>query len=246
MPHLSVIIPAYNESRRLPETLVLINDYLQRQKFSSELLIIDDGSTDNTVKVVREFKQRIPSLRLIENQNNRGKGAVVRQGMLEAAGDWRLFADADNSTPITELDKLLPWQDAYPIIIGSRYLQPGSIKIKQPWKRRLISRTCNFVIQASLLPGIYDTQCGFKLFSAQAADQIFPRQSMTGWSFDIEVLTIARSLGLGIKEVPVDWFDAKRSTFHAARDTGAFIREFYQIWNNVRSEVYTQIDTNGS
>ncbi len=237
-PYLSIVIPAYNEEHRLPETLALVKDFVEEQDYLVEVLIIDDGSTDNTADVVRHAARRFPQLRLIANQTNKGKGGVVKQGMLEAKGEYRLFTDADSSTPITELKKLLPFASRYDVVIGSRYLEPGSIKVRQPIKRRIISRTCNLVIQLLLLPGIKDTQCGFKLFSARAAEDIFNRQSMRGWSFDIELLVIAKQHAYKVKEVPVDWFDAKRSTFHASRDAATFIRDLRTIYRRYREGGY--------
>jgi glycosyltransferase involved in cell wall biosynthesis len=215
--YLSIIIPAFNEEKRLPETLALVRDWVERQKFSVEVLVVDDGSTDGTVAVVEEIMQRFPELRVITNQANKGKGGVVAQGMLAAHGEWRLFMDADASTPIAEVHKLLNHTGAFEVIIGSRYLHPDSIKVKQPFKRRVVSRLWNVVIQTSLLPGIRDTQCGFKLFSAAAAQAIFAKQKVDGWLFDVEILTIARHLSYAIKEVPVDWYDSRDSKLRAMK-----------------------------
>ncbi|CAN5133604.1 glycosyltransferase family 2 protein [soil metagenome] len=215
--YLSIIIPAFNEENRLPETLALVRDWVERQKFSVEVLVVDDGSTDGTVAVVQEIAHRFPGLRVITNEVNKGKGGVVAQGMLEAAGEWRLFMDADASTPIAELQKLLKHTGKFEVIIGSRYLNPDSIKVKQPLKRRIVSRLWNVVIQTSLLPGIRDTQCGFKLFSAAASQAIFSKQQVDGWLFDVEILTIARHLSYAIKEVPVDWYDSRDSKLRAMR-----------------------------
>lgn len=238
MPHLSVIIPAYNEAERLPETLDLVRGYLERQSFDTEVLVVDDGSTDATVAKVQEMQAHFPQLKLITNTANKGKGGVVRQGMLAASGDFRLFMDADHSTAITELDKFLPFLGKFDVIIGSRYLEKGSIKIKQSWKRRAISRTSNFLIQRSLLPGIIDTQCGFKLFSAKAAQEIFARQTMQGWAFDVEVLTIARIHGFTIKEVPVDWYDAKQSKLRAIHAGARSYQDLRTIKQKVRAGAY--------
>jgi glycosyltransferase involved in cell wall biosynthesis len=215
--YLSIIIPAFNEAKRLPETLALVRDWVERQNFQVEVLVVDDGSTDSTVEVVREISQRFENLRIVTNTINKGKGGVVAQGMLVAKGEYRLFMDADASTPITEIEKLLAHTPNFEVIIGSRYLHPDSIKVKQPLKRRVISRIWNVVIQTSLLPGIRDTQCGFKLFSAAAAQAIFSKQTVNGWLFDVETLTIARHLRYSIKEVPVDWYDAKDSKLRAVR-----------------------------
>jgi dolichyl-phosphate beta-glucosyltransferase len=238
MPHLSVIIPAYNESERLPDTLALVRDYLEKKDFSYEVLVVDDGSKDNTVAVAEEFQSRFPALKIIKNAENKGKGGVVRQGLLAATGEYRLFMDADHSTPITEVEKFLPYFGKADVIIGSRYLHPESIKVKQPWKRRVVSRIGNWLIRHTILPGIIDTQCGFKAYSAAAAEAVFQRQTMEGWSFDFEALAIARQLGFTIQEVAVDWYDAKQSKLravHAAIDT---YRDLLTIRKRVKRNMY--------
>jgi dolichyl-phosphate beta-glucosyltransferase len=239
MPYLSIIIPAYNEAVRLPDTLALVRDWIERQSFSVEVLVVDDGSTDATAEIVQEFSHRFPAVRLLSNTKNQGKGSVVQQGMLEAQGEWRLFMDADASTPINQIQRLLKETPKHQVIIGSRYLDPASIKIKQPLKRRILSRAVNFLIQLVFLPGIKDTQCGFKLFSAVATTDIFPRQHVKGWLFDVEILTIARQLGYAIREVPVDWYDAKNSKLRTMRTLWRTIRELTAIYHKVRSGAYT-------
>lgn len=238
MPYLSIVIPAYNEEERLPETLALVRDYLEERGLDAEVIVVDDGSNDATVAKVQAMQKRFPLLKLIENEVNKGKGGVVQQGMLAARGQYRLFMDADYSTPVTELDKFLPLVERFDIIIGSRYLERDSIKVKQPLKRRIVSRTGNWIIQRSVLPGIVDTQCGFKLFSAEAAEAVFAQQTMFGWAFDVELLTIARQLGLSIKEVPVDWYDAKESKLRAAHAAWKSFGELKIIKRNVRKKQY--------
>ena len=234
-PFLSIVIPAYNEAERLPETLALTRDWVERQPFAVEIVVVDAGSTDVTVPTVREIQARFPNLRLIENAQNKGKASVVAQGMLAATGTWRLFMDADGSTPLHEINRLFDQTDTYQVVIGSRYLHPDSVKIKQPWKRRVISRSGNLLIRASLLPGIRDTQCGFKLFSAEAAEAIFPRMTVAGWLFDVEVLLIARRLHYAIKEVPVDWYDAKSSKLRAVQASGRALQD----WRKIRRQLKT-------
>jgi len=244
MPYLSLVIPAYNEATRLPETLALVRDWVERQSFTVEILVVNDGSTDNTEKVVQEFSHRFPAVHLIHNDMNKGKGSVVQQGMLAATGDWRLFMDADAATPIEQVNKLLKFTKDYQVIIGSRYLEPGSIKIKQPLKRRILSRAMNLLIQTVFLRGVKDTQCGFKLFSAHATEDIFPRQQIKGWLFDVEILTIARTLGHVIKEVPVEWFDGKNSKLRALHATMRTAKELLAINRMVRKGVYTSVSKN--
>ncbi|HSI21199.1 MAG TPA: dolichyl-phosphate beta-glucosyltransferase [Verrucomicrobiae bacterium] len=238
MPHISIVIPAYNEADRLPETLALVRDYLEQQSFEAEVLVVDDGSTDDTVKKVQEMQERFPQLKLIANEKNKGKGGVVRQGMLAAQGDYRLFMDADYATPITELDKFLPYLGQFDIIIGSRYLNGGSIRVKQPLQRRIVSRIGNLLIQQSLLRGIVDTQCGFKLFTAAAAERVFKKQSMDGWVFDVEVLSIARQLGLTIKEISVDWYDAKQSKLRAVHAAAKSYSDLKVVKKKIREGAY--------
>jgi dolichyl-phosphate beta-glucosyltransferase len=238
MPFLSIVIPAYNEEERLPETLALVRDYVERQKFEIEVLVVNDGSTDRTAERVEEIMSRFPQLKLINNTENRGKGAVVQQGMQAATGEYRLFMDADYSTPVTELDKFLPLIKQADVIIGSRYLEADSIKVKQPWKRRIVSRTGNWLIQRTLLPGIVDTQCGFKLFSAAAVNEVFPHQTMMRWSFDVELLTIAKERGLTILEIPVDWYDAKQSKLRAIHAATRSFQDLKTIRKRVKKRHY--------
>lgn len=238
IPRLSIIIPAYNEAKRIPETLALLRDWVERQDFAVEVLVVDDGSTDATSAVVEKIMERFPALSLVKNAQNKGKGGVVAQGMLKAKGKYRLFMDADASTPIDEANKLLAHCQNFEVIIGSRYLNPDSIKVRQPLKRRIISRLWNIVIQTTLLQGIRDTQCGFKLFSAKAAQDIFAKQQVNGWLFDVEALTIARHLGYAIKEVPVNWYDARDSKLRAVRAGVGALRDLSRIRSQLKNGNY--------
>lgn len=211
-PYLSVIIPAYNEVKRLPLTLIDIDKRLSKAKFSYEILVLNDGSKDGTAEAVKRFSSIIKNLRLIDNKENRGKGAVVRQGMLESNGDYRLFTDADNSTTIDQFNKMAPYlKDGYKVVIGSRDVEGAELHPPQPWYKRLLGNAGNLFIQALLLPGIWDTQCGFKCFSREAALKIFPLQKISGWGFDVEILSLAKNLGYEIKEIPVVWVNDIRS-----------------------------------
>lgn len=217
--YLSVVIPAFNEEKRLPETLKKVKAYLEKQSYDWEILIVNDGSKDETATVVsgliKNWQARPErsrgGFRLIDNKINRGKGAVVKQGMLQAKGDWRLYMDADNSTDLSEIEKLWPHIKNYEIIAGSRYLKKDSIKIKQPLLRRIVSRVGNILIRVLLGIHSVDTQCGFKLFSAKATEEIFPLQIMERWGAEMEVWAIAIKKGYKVKEVAVDWYDAAGS-----------------------------------
>ena len=213
-PYLSVIIPAYNEVRRLPLTLIDIDKCLSKAKYSYEILVVNDGSTDGTAEAVRRLSAIIKNLRLIDNKENKGKGSVVRQGMLASNGDYRLFTDADNSTTIDQFNNMIPYlKDGYHVVIGSRDVEGSELHPPQPWYKRLLGNAGNLVIQALLIPGIWDTQCGFKCFSREAALKIFPLQRIMGWGFDVEILSLAKALGYSIKEIPIVWINDIRSKF---------------------------------
>ena len=230
--YLSIIIPAYNEDKRLPETLKKVRDYFENQEYSTEIIIVNDGSTDETVSVVTELIGNWPVAKLISYDQNRGKGYAVKNGMLAAQGQWRLLMDADGSTDIKEIDKLLKYIQNYEVIIGSRYLDKKSIKIKQPLNRRIVSRLGNVIVRVVLGIKSVDTQCGFKLFSGDATERIFPKQTIDRWGFDVEILAIAIKLGYKIKEVPVDWFDAEGSL---VKKTAIFktLKEIWQVKINL-------------
>ena len=205
--YLSVIIPAYNEEKRIVATLRSIDAYLRRQSYDYEILVVSDGSKDGTVALVRSMEAEIRNLRLIDNKNNRGKGSVVKQGMLEAKGDLRLFTDADNSTSIDHLDLFIPYiGQGFDIIIGSIAVKGHKVaEGSEPLWRRILGKLGNLFIQIMAVPGIHDTQRGFKLITAKVAQRIFPKMLITRWGFDIETLALARKFGYKIKELPVDW-----------------------------------------
>ncbi len=212
-PFLSVIIPVYNEAQRLPLTLVDVDRRLSRAEYSSEILVVNDGSTDATVAVVERFKHLTPYLRLIELKENLGKGYAVRQGMLAARGNFRLFMDADNATSVDQFDKMLPFlKEGYDVVIGSRTAKGARLEPPQPFWKQLLGKAGNLAIQALAVPGIWDTQCGFKAFSEAAAVKIFGLMRVDGWGFDVEALVLAKRLGFKIKEVPVRWVNDARST----------------------------------
>ena len=205
--HLSVIIPAYNEEKRIGGTLKAINEYLSKQDYDYEIIVVSDGSKDGTAEIVSSLQFKVSSLRLIDNKENHGKGYVVRQGMLEAKGDYRLFTDADNSTTVEQIEKFWPFiKDSYDIVIGSIEVKGAKISENAQWYRRMLGHWSKYIIR--LVAGLWsirDTQRGFKLFTAKAAQALFSKVKIDRFGFDIEVLALAKKLGYKIKEVPVEW-----------------------------------------
>ncbi|MDE2001151.1 MAG: glycosyltransferase family 2 protein [Patescibacteria group bacterium] len=211
-PFLSVIIPAYNEAKRLPLTLVDIDRHLEQQEYSYEIVVVNDGSTDETAEIVRRFIPLVENLKLIDNAENKGKGAVIRQGMLAAKGTWRLFMDADNSTSVVEFNKMIPYfKEGYEVVFGSRTIRGARTLPPQPIYKRFLGHIGNLIIQALLLPGVWDTQCGFKCFSDEAAEKVFSVAKIDRWGFDAEALALARMFGYPIKEMPVFWSNDTRT-----------------------------------
>ena len=206
--YLSVIIPAYNEEKKLPKTLEEIDKYLSRQNYDYEILVVNDGSKDKTAEVVTGLTGVIKNLRLFDNKINQGKGAVVRQGMLEAKGDFRLFTDADNSTSIDQIEKMwIEFKNGYDIIIGSRDVKGAVLDPPQPFLRNVILGQSFKLFRKFIvgLWGIQDTQCGFKCFTKKAAENIFPKCKINRFAFDPEILIIAKKMSYKIKEIPVYW-----------------------------------------
>jgi dolichyl-phosphate beta-glucosyltransferase len=201
-PEVSIVIPAYNEEARLPRTIQRVKAFLDGRPH--EIVVVDDGSRDRTVVAAQDVAG--PGLVLVRNEENRGKGHAVRRGMLAARGERRLFSDADLSTPIEELGRLEACLDVgHDVAIGSRAMRGARVEVRQPWYRENVGRAFNVFVRALALPGLRDTQCGFKLFSARAADAVFGAARLDGFSFDVEALYIARQLGYRIAEVPVVW-----------------------------------------
>ncbi len=242
---LSIVIPAFNEAERIPATLARIDRHVRTLVASEwiseyEILVVDDGSSDDTRAVVDALAREMPAVRCVHYPNNRGKGHAVRVGMLAAVGAMRLMTDADGSIPPEEMAKLLAAVrsgDA-DVAIGSRYLDDSDVTVKQPAWRVAWSRLCNTVIQRTLVGGIRDTQCGFKAFSATAARELFGQARIDGWAFDLEILALARTAQLRVVEVGVAWQDDPRSRVSPIKDFFNVLREYLKIRHNLRHGVY--------
>jgi len=205
---LSVVIPAYNEEKRVPKTISLISEYLREQSYEYEIVVVSDGSKDNTAEVVKNLEPQIPNLRLIDNKKNNGKGYVVRQGMLESKGEYRLFTDADNSTSIEQIEKMWSWfEKGFDVVIGSRDIKGAVLDPPQSFIRKIILGE-GFKLIRKIIVGLWrlqDTQCGFKCFSAKSAQDVFSNVKTNGFNFDVESLILAKRLGYKIKEIPIRW-----------------------------------------
>lgn len=217
-PLLSLIIPAFNESARLPDTLKQIDTFLSRQDFPYEILVVENGSSDDTLGIARRLQDSIRYLSVF-HEEKRGKGWAVKRGMLAAKGDYRFICDADLSMPIEEILRFIPPQlKDVPIAIASREA-PGAVRYDEPEYRHLVGRLFNFLVRVLLLRGLNDTQCGFKCFRADAAESVFPLVTITGWTFDVEALFIARKAGFAIHEVPIPWYYKAQSRVKVMRDS---------------------------
>jgi dolichyl-phosphate beta-glucosyltransferase len=233
-PLLTIVIPAYNEESRLPATLTRVSEALELRGEPYEVLVVVNGSTDRTADVVKEAAAHDGNVRLIVTQL-RGKGRAVKIGIGEARGDRIVFADADLSTPIEEViglaDRL---SEQHQVVIASRE-GSGARRVGEPYVRHLMGRVFNLLVRAMAVPGIQDTQCGFKAFTRRCAQDVFRRQRIVGFGFDVEVLYIARRLGYGIKEVPVTWEYAASSRVDPIKDTIRMFRDVLAVrWNDLR------------
>ena len=235
MPKYSIIIPAYNESARLGATLDRVLEHLAAQRWDAEVIVVNDGSRDDTAEMVLGRAKANPALRLVDNPGNHGKGYSVRNGMLKAAGDIRLFTDADLSSPIEEANRLFAAIEAgADVAIGSRWLQPDTQAQRQSLLRQFYGRTFNLILRLLLGLRFKDTQCGFKAFRRGPAQMLFSRQTIEGWGFDAELLFLADKLGLKVEEVPVVWSDAEGTRIHPLRDGLHMMAEVLTIrWNAI-------------
>ncbi len=238
--HLSVVIPAYNEAVRLPGTLRNVLDYLSAQPYQAEVLVVDDGSTDATASIARQFASGPTAVRLLSHLDgaNHGKGATVRLGMLESRGRFRLFMDADSSTTLDQIDRFWPaLQEGFEVVIGSRNIEGARVEVHQPKYKEVAGRLGNLFIQDLAVPGIRDTQAGFKVFSRRAAETVFPRLTIERWGYDIEALAIARLHGFRIKEVPIIWVNAPGSKV-GFRSYLEVLAEVWRVHRNLKSGAY--------
>ena len=232
-PKYSIVIPAYNESARIPATLKSVVECIRARSWDAEVLVVNDGSTDTTAEVVRSFIRNAPEVRMLENPGNRGKGYSVRSGMLQARGQIALFTDSDLSAPIEEAERLFAAiRQGADIAIGSRWLESARQTHRQPLFRQFFGRCFNAVTRAVMRLPFADTQCGLKAFTRQAAQTVFQLQTIERWGFDPEILLIALRRGLRVVEVPVSWAHDERTRMSYLRDGIRMLQEITQIrWN---------------
>ena len=233
-PFLSIVIPAYNEEVRITQTLETVVGYLQRQSYSWEVVVADDGSEDATASLVEAAASDNPGIRLV-SLDHRGKGWAVKGGMLSAQGRYRFLADADLSMPIEHLERFLPPHlSEFDIAIGSREA-PGSRRFHEPLRRHLMGRVFNWMVRLLAVRGFSDTQCGFKCFDAQAAETLFALQRAHGFGFDVEVLFLAQRLGMRIVDIPIDWYYHEGSKVKPVRDSFLMLRDIFSVrWSHAR------------
>jgi hypothetical protein len=234
---LSIIVPAFNEEGRLPDTLPNVVEFIQSQNYEAEVIVVDDGSSDRTAAIVQEFAQKFPFVTLLQPGHG-GKGHAVKAGMLSANGEYVFFADADWAMPVTELPKFLPPQhNGFQLAIGSREGE-GAVRYNEPSYRHLMGRVFNFLVKVMAVPEFEDTQCGFKCFHCSVVEDLFTHQTIDGFGFDVEVLYIARKRGYKIVEVPIHWYSQPESKVHPVRDTIRMFQDILTVRRNDRSGIY--------
>src|SRR2546425_12255545 len=234
-PEISMVIPAFNEALRLPTTLDRVQRHLSKAGLSAEVIVVDDGSRDGTAEIVRQRAARWSQLRLVAAERNIGKGAAVRLGMAAARGRFRVFSDADLSVPIDDLEKLLrPLRGGAGVAIASRGLRDSQVELHQPWYRESMGKIFNRLVRIFVLGGVHDTQCGFKAFTAEVADRVFPVLQTRGFGFDVEVLYRAQQAGYRIVEVPTRWINSPQSRVHPIRHSTVMFLELLAIPGRVR------------
>ena len=229
----SIVIPAYNESRRIVTTLNQVLSFVASNGWDAELIIVNDGSRDDTAEIVKQYATRNPMMRLIENPGNRGKGYSVRNGMLNARGEILIFSDADLSAPIEEAPKLLEAiEGGAGVAMGSRWLRPELQKQRQSLHRQFLGRVFNVLLRLVLGLNFADTQCGFKAFSRRAAETVFKLQRIERWGFDPEIIYLARKKGFKVVEIPVQWSHDDKTTIHPVRDGLRMFLDVLKVrWN---------------
>jgi len=224
-----VVVPAYNEQGRIEDSLLKIREYMQGAGLGFEIIVVDDGSRDRTAEIVAQLAREDSRIRLVQHRKNLGKGAAVRNGVRSSGGDAVLFSDADLSTPIEEFGNLFAWIESNELVIASRSLPDSKVLVHQPFYREMMGRIYNALVQALVFRGLIDTQCGFKLMSRRAADDIFRRQRINSFSFDVEMILIARKLGYTVKEVPVRWLNSRASKVHPVLDSVQMLLDLLRI-----------------
>lgn len=227
-PRLSIILPAHNEQDRLPDSLTRILGFLAAQSLEAEIIVVENGSTDRTAEVAETFARTHPGLRVLR-EIRRGKGLAVRRGILAATGDYRFICDVDLSMPIEQVTRFLPPALAdTPIAIASREA-PGAVRYDEPAHRHWVGRGFNLLVRLLAVPGLHDTQCGFKCFRADAAEVLFRLQVLDGWTFDVEVLFLARRMGYRVAEIPIPWYYVPGSRVRLLRDSIAMLTDLLRI-----------------
>jgi len=234
---LSVVVPAYNEEARIGQTLRSIASYLRKQRFRSEVIVVDDGSRDRTVEEAERALRGMSDVRIIRCPRNAGKGSAVKEGVLRAQGDFVLFSDADLSTPIEEIEKFWPRiEQGCDVVIGSRALPGSDIRVRQSLVRELMGKAFNVFVGLLAVKGIPDTQCGFKMFKREAAREIFPLVETKGFSFDVEALCLCGRRGLRIGQVPVVWRNSPRSRVKIVASSAGMLAELWKISRRHRAD----------
>jgi len=237
-PLLSIIIPAYNEEQRLPDSLADITRWRQTVPYDVEVLIVENGSSDNTTEIAEAFAAQNENIRVLHSA--KGKGAAVCEGMMNGHGEYLFICDSDLSMPIVEVEKFLPPQlQGYDVAIASREA-PGAVRYDEPEYRHIMGRVFNFIVRVLAVPGFHDTQCGFKMFKQDIAKDVFSQQTITGWTFDVEALYLALKQDAHVVEVPVNWYFDADSRVDPIRDTWQMFWDVVRIRQNDRRGVYNQ------
>jgi glycosyltransferase involved in cell wall biosynthesis len=236
-PYLSIIIPVYNEEKRLPTALRQVSDFIDQQTFNCEVVVVENGSRDRTLEIAEEFAVSHPAFQVL-SESKPGKGNAIRRGMLHARGAYRFFCDVDFSMPVSEIPRFFPpaIQDV-DITIASREA-PGAVRFDEPQYRHLTGRVFNTLVRLLVLPGLHDTQCGFKCFRAEVAKELFKLQTLDGWSFDSEVLFIARRKGYSILEIPIPWYYNPDSRVRLIKDSYQMAVDMLRIRLNAMRGLY--------